>query len=79
MFRMPVEKYRPPIHLLTCLTAGGPQEPLITHPSVDNPAKNPGIKGDDIMIVLHEAPLENWGIRGGRPASEVDLGFKIEI
>jgi hypothetical protein len=31
------------------------------------------------MIVLLEPPLENWGIRGGRPASEVDLGFKIDI
>ncbi len=46
---------------------------------VDNLAKDPGIHGDDIMIILHEPPLENWGIRGGRPASEVNLGFKIEV
>jgi len=46
---------------------------------VDNLAKNPGIKGDDIFIVLHEPPLENWGLRGGKPASEVDLGFDINI
>lgn len=46
---------------------------------VDNLAKNPGIKGDDIMIVLHEPPLENWGIRGGKLASEVKLGFKIDV
>ena len=46
---------------------------------VDNLAKNPGIKGDDITIVLHEPPLENWGIRGGKPASEVVLGFKIDV
>jgi len=46
---------------------------------VDNLAKNPGIKSDDITIVLHEQPLENWGIRGGKPASEVDIGFKIDI
>jgi phenylpyruvate tautomerase PptA (4-oxalocrotonate tautomerase family) len=32
--------------------------------------------GNNITIVIHESPLENWGIRGGRPASEVDLGFK---
>ena len=29
----------------------------------------PGIAGDDIMIILHEPPPENWGIRGGRPAN----------
>jgi phenylpyruvate tautomerase PptA (4-oxalocrotonate tautomerase family) len=46
---------------------------------VENLAKNPGIAGDDIVIVLHEAPLENWGIKGGKPASEVQIGFKIDI
>lgn len=46
---------------------------------VDNLASNPGIDGDDITIVLIEPPLENWGVRGGKPASEVDLGFKINV
>lgn len=46
---------------------------------VENLAKNPGIKGDDIMIIIHEPPLENWGIRGGKPASEVQLGFKLDV
>lgn len=45
----------------------------------DNLAKNPGIAEDDIIIILHEPPLENWGIRGGKPASEVALGFKIDV
>jgi hypothetical protein len=44
-----------------------------------NLGHNPGIDGYDIMIVLLEPSLDNWGIRGGRPASEVDLGFKIDI
>ncbi|MFH2134798.1 MAG: tautomerase family protein [Pseudomonadota bacterium] len=38
-----------------------------------------GIAAEDIFIVLREEPLENWGIRGGIPASEVDLGFKVEV
>ncbi|MEK6698809.1 MAG: tautomerase family protein [Nitrospirota bacterium] len=46
---------------------------------VENLAENPGIKGDDIMIIVHEPPLENWGIRGGKPASEVQLGFKVDV
>jgi phenylpyruvate tautomerase PptA (4-oxalocrotonate tautomerase family) len=33
----------------------------------------------DVMIVLHEPPLENWGIRGGEMASQVELGFKIDV
>lgn len=46
---------------------------------VENLAKNPGIMGDDIIIIVHEPPLENWGIRGGKPASEVNVGFKIDV
>lgn len=38
-----------------------------------------GIAGTDVFIVLVEVPLENWGIRGGVPASEVDLGFKVSV
>jgi phenylpyruvate tautomerase PptA (4-oxalocrotonate tautomerase family) len=38
-----------------------------------------GIQPLDVFIVLHEIPLENWGIRGGKPASEVDLGFNVNV
>lgn len=38
-----------------------------------------GIKGNDILMILSEPPLDNWGIRGGHPASEVDIGFKLDV
>lgn len=38
-----------------------------------------GIPADHIGIVLHEIPLENWGIRGGQAACDVDLGFKVDV
>jgi phenylpyruvate tautomerase PptA (4-oxalocrotonate tautomerase family) len=38
-----------------------------------------GIPGNDVFIVLHEPPMENWGIRGGTPASEIDLGFQVDV
>ena len=34
---------------------------------------------NDILIVLHEPPMHNWGVNGGVPASEVDVGFKVDI
>jgi phenylpyruvate tautomerase PptA (4-oxalocrotonate tautomerase family) len=37
-----------------------------------------GTPASDIMITLVEPPMENWGIRGGQPASEVDLGFRVD-
>jgi phenylpyruvate tautomerase PptA (4-oxalocrotonate tautomerase family) len=46
---------------------------------IKNLGRSPGITGDDILIILQEPPKENWGIRGGKPASEVDIGFKIDI
>lgn len=38
-----------------------------------------GVASSDIFTVLHEPPMDNWGVRGGRPASEVDLGFKVNV
>jgi len=38
-----------------------------------------GVPALDIKITLIEVPPENWGLRGGMPASEIDLGFKIDV
>jgi phenylpyruvate tautomerase PptA (4-oxalocrotonate tautomerase family) len=38
-----------------------------------------GVPEDDVSIVLNEPAMENWGIRGGQPASEVDLGFRVDV
>lgn len=38
-----------------------------------------GVPPDDVLIVIHEPPLENWGIRGGKSADEVDLGYRLDI
>ncbi len=38
-----------------------------------------GVPHTDITIVLLESPRENWGVHGGRPASEVELGFTVEV
>jgi hypothetical protein len=38
-----------------------------------------GIPADHVKILLREIPLENWGIRGGQAACDVDLGFKIDV
>ena len=34
---------------------------------------------NDILIVINEPPMHNWGVNGGVPASEVDVGFKVDI
>jgi phenylpyruvate tautomerase PptA (4-oxalocrotonate tautomerase family) len=37
------------------------------------------IPNDHVTIVVREHDTENWGIRGGRAASDVDLGFKVNV
>ena len=38
-----------------------------------------GVPANEIKIILVEVPAENWGLRGGLPASEIDLGFKVDV
>lgn len=41
-----------------------------------------GLRAEEIKIVLIEVPPDNWGLHGlhgGLPASEIDLGFRIDV
>lgn len=37
-----------------------------------------GTAPNDVFVVLHEPPLENWGL-DGQPASERDLGVALRV
>ena len=38
-----------------------------------------GVDPLDVLIVVNEIPLQNWGIRGGQSAEDVDLGFALDV
>lgn len=38
-----------------------------------------GIPKDHIKIIVREISTENWGVRGGQAACDIDLGFDIQI
>ncbi|TXJ06303.1 MAG: tautomerase family protein [Acinetobacter sp.] len=38
-----------------------------------------GISPNYVSILIREIPLENWGIRGGQAACDIDLGFKVNV
>ncbi|WP_370619884.1 tautomerase family protein [Mumia sp. Pv 4-285] len=38
-----------------------------------------GIPRDHVTILLRETAAENWGIRGGQAACDVDLGFEVRV
>jgi phenylpyruvate tautomerase PptA (4-oxalocrotonate tautomerase family) len=46
---------------------------------VDNLAQNGLMDKSMVFIILNEQPLKNWGVRGGVPADEITLDFKVEI
>lgn len=46
---------------------------------VDNLQKDAGVHPDTVMTVIHDIPREDWGIRGGRSAREVNLGLKTDV
>lgn len=37
-----------------------------------------GIQAKDLIVILNEPPMENYGIRG-LPASEVAIGFRLDV
>ena len=38
-----------------------------------------GIPREDVFIVVHDNPKENWGLRGGIAGCDIDFGFKIDV
>lgn len=38
-----------------------------------------GVPPDHVSITVRDIPTENWGIRGGQAACDVDLGFDIGV
>ncbi len=38
-----------------------------------------GIPGDHVSTIIREIPTDNWGVVGGRAASDVDLGFNVNV
>lgn len=38
-----------------------------------------GIPRDHVLTTLRDIPLEDWGVRGGQAACDVDLGFNLKV
>lgn len=38
-----------------------------------------GIPSDHITITVRDIPAENWGLRGGQAACDIDLGFNVNV
>ena len=47
--------------------------------SIFNTLNNYNVATNDLMIALNEIPMENWGMEGGVPCSEIALDYKVNI
>lgn len=36
------------------------------------------IAPSDLKVIVHDVPRENWGL-GGKAASDIELGFKVDV
>jgi phenylpyruvate tautomerase PptA (4-oxalocrotonate tautomerase family) len=50
----------------------------ILYSGIFNKLTRYGIKENDLVVVLDEPPLENWGMKG-KPGDEVDIGFNLKV
>jgi phenylpyruvate tautomerase PptA (4-oxalocrotonate tautomerase family) len=49
------------------------------HQAIFDELSAAGVGRSDVLVVMHEPPMESWGVQGGVPASEAQLGFKVDI
>lgn len=56
-----------------------PETKATLYKSLVSRLKTFGIPEMDIIIIINEPPLDNWGIRGGAPASQTELGYKLDV
>ena len=38
-----------------------------------------GVTPQEVFIIVNDLPTENWGIRGGQAACDIDFGFRIDV
>lgn len=46
---------------------------------VENLQAGLSIDPKSVFIIVYEPPLENWGVRGGLSASDINIGFDIKV
>jgi len=46
---------------------------------VENMHNMAKIEPQDVFIIVNDIDRDNWGVRGGKMASETDIGFKVDV
>ncbi len=64
---------------IDCLSGRSLQAKRTLYAGIVDRLEARGIPRDHVSILLRESDGQNWGVRGGRAASDVDLGFDVQV
>lgn len=64
---------------IDCFAGRSPQAKRRLFAGIADELEGLGIPRDHVSTILHEIALENWGVGGGHAASDVDLGFTVDV
>ena len=63
---------------MTVFPGRSPEAKAKLYKGIQNRLAAFGVGSNDLLIALHELPLENWGLRGAR-GDQVTLGFETKV
>jgi len=81
-FACPPNKARPELYThisIDCFAGRSLAAKRLLYGTIVRNLESLGIPKDHVKILLREITAENWGIRGGQAACDVELGFKVDV
>lgn len=81
-FQCPPDREKPEYYThisIDCFAGRSVEAKRQLYKAIVNNLSQFGIPANHVKIMLREITAENWGIRGGFAACDVDLGFEIKV
>ena len=81
-FQCPPDREKPEYYThisIDCFAGRSVEAKRQLYKAIVNNLSQFGIPANHVKIMLREITAENWGIRGGFAACDVDLGFEINV
>jgi hypothetical protein len=81
-FECPPDKEKPEYYThisIDCFVGRSLEAKRLLYKTIVNNLSQYGIPENHVKIMLREISAENWGIRGGQAACDVELGFEVKV
>lgn len=81
-FECPPDRKKPEYYThisIDCFAGRSVEAKRLLYKSIVNNLSQYGIPANNVKIMLREITAENWGIRGGQAACDVELGFEVKV